>query len=190
MKAPAKQFDAGSANGMEQEPNLLPASSSLTRRLSLQKRPGRLSCVRPEASGGSSTTSSSRDQGHPEIRVRLPACLETGSEAMAAIRKWMTFHDHQRPDLILGSTPSAPVCRQGQIIKDPDQQVQRIASITPDIVQEANWCSQGWIGVQMAVPSGQCDAPDLRLLELLGGCRWPQGRRSSPAGCACRAPET
>ena len=32
-----------------------------------------------------------------EIRMLLPACLETGPEAKAGIRKRMTFYNHHRP---------------------------------------------------------------------------------------------
>lgn len=37
---------------------------------------------------------------------------ETGSETKAAIRKWMTFCNHQRPHSALGGKPPAPACWQ------------------------------------------------------------------------------
>ena len=45
----------------------------------------------------------------PEIRMRLPAARATGSETKAAIRKWMTFYNHQRPHSALGGQPPALV---------------------------------------------------------------------------------
>ncbi|WP_371398838.1 IS3 family transposase [Marinovum algicola] len=52
---------------------------------------------------------------------------ETGSETKAAIRKWMTFYNHQRPHSALGGQPPALVYWQRNDINQPDQQVQRVA---------------------------------------------------------------
>ena len=52
---------------------------------------------------------------------------ETGSETKAAIRKWMTFYNHQRPHSALGGKPPALVYWQRNDINQPDQQVQRVA---------------------------------------------------------------
>ncbi len=52
---------------------------------------------------------------------------ETGSETKAAIRKWMTFYNHQRPHSALGGQPPALVYWQRDDINQPDQQVQRVA---------------------------------------------------------------
>lgn len=48
---------------------------------------------------------------------------DTGSETKAAIRKWMTFCNHQRPHSALGGKPPALVCWQRNDINQPDQQV-------------------------------------------------------------------
>lgn len=52
---------------------------------------------------------------------------ETGSETKAAIRKWMTFYNHQRPHSALGGKPPALVYWLRNDINQPDQQVQRVA---------------------------------------------------------------
>ena len=52
---------------------------------------------------------------------------ETGSETKAAIRKWMTFYNHQRPHSALGGRSPALVYWQRNDINQPDQQVQRVA---------------------------------------------------------------
>jgi len=52
---------------------------------------------------------------------------ETGSETKAAIRKWMTFYNHQRPHSALGGQPPALVYWQRNDINQPDRQVQRVA---------------------------------------------------------------
>ncbi|WP_245271052.1 IS3 family transposase [Hoeflea phototrophica] len=52
---------------------------------------------------------------------------ETGSEAKAGIRKWMTFYNHQRPHSALGGRPPAVVYWLGKDETQPDQQVQRVA---------------------------------------------------------------
>ncbi|MBC7147682.1 MAG: IS3 family transposase [Thioclava marina] len=52
---------------------------------------------------------------------------ETGSETKAAIRKWMTFYNHQRPHSALGGQPPALVYWQKNDINQTDQQVQRVA---------------------------------------------------------------
>ena len=52
---------------------------------------------------------------------------ETGSETKEAIRKWMTFYNHQRPHSALGGQPPALVYWQRNDINQPDQQVQRVA---------------------------------------------------------------
>ncbi|QPZ92087.1 IS3 family transposase [Thioclava electrotropha] len=52
---------------------------------------------------------------------------ETGSETRAAIRKWMTFYNHQRPHSALGGKPPALVYWQRNDINQPGQQVQRVA---------------------------------------------------------------
>ena len=52
---------------------------------------------------------------------------ETGSETKAAIRKWMTFYNRQRPRSALGGKPPALVYWQRNDINQPDQQVQRVA---------------------------------------------------------------
>jgi len=52
---------------------------------------------------------------------------ETGSETKAAIRKWMTFYNHQRPHSALGGKPPALVYWQRNVINQPDQQRQLLA---------------------------------------------------------------
>ncbi|WP_246832094.1 IS3 family transposase [Thioclava sp. F36-7] len=52
---------------------------------------------------------------------------ETGSETKAAIRKWMTFYNHQRPHSALGGKPPALVYWQRNDINQSGQQVQRVA---------------------------------------------------------------
>ena len=52
---------------------------------------------------------------------------ETGSEMKAAIRKWMTFYNHQRPHSALDGQPPALVYWQRNDINQPNQQVQRVA---------------------------------------------------------------
>ncbi|WP_156529555.1 IS3 family transposase [Marivivens sp. JLT3646] len=52
---------------------------------------------------------------------------ETGSEAKAGIRKWMTFYNHQRPHSALGGRPPAVVYWPRKNDTQPDQQVQRVA---------------------------------------------------------------
>ena len=52
---------------------------------------------------------------------------ETGTEAKAGIRKWMTFYNHQRPHSALGGRPHAVVYWPRKNETQTDQQVQRIA---------------------------------------------------------------
>ncbi len=52
---------------------------------------------------------------------------ETGSEASAGIRKWMTFYNQQRPHSALGGRPPAVVYWHENEINQPDEQVQRVA---------------------------------------------------------------
>jgi putative transposase len=52
---------------------------------------------------------------------------ETGSEARAGIRKWMTFYNHQRPHSALGGRPPAVVYWLRNETTNLDQQVQRVA---------------------------------------------------------------
>ncbi|MEI4261189.1 IS3 family transposase [Roseovarius sp. D0-M9] len=52
---------------------------------------------------------------------------ETGSEAKAGIRKWMTFYNHQRPHSALGGRPPAVVYWLRKDKTQPDQQVQKVA---------------------------------------------------------------
>ena len=52
---------------------------------------------------------------------------ETGSQTKAAIRRWMTFYNHQRPHLALGGKPPALVYWQRNDINQTDQQVQRVS---------------------------------------------------------------
>ncbi|MEB8388523.1 IS3 family transposase [Rhodobacteraceae bacterium KMM 6894] len=52
---------------------------------------------------------------------------ETGSETKAAIRKWMTFYNHQRPHSALGGRPPAVVYWLRNETTQPDQQAQRVA---------------------------------------------------------------
>ena len=52
---------------------------------------------------------------------------ETGSEAKAGIRKWMTFYNHQRPHSALGGRPQAVVNSLRKEETQPDQQVQKVA---------------------------------------------------------------
>ncbi|WP_290888516.1 IS3 family transposase [Hoeflea sp.] len=52
---------------------------------------------------------------------------ETGSEAKAGIRKWMTFYNHQRPHSALGGRPPAVVYWLRKDETQPDQQVRRVA---------------------------------------------------------------
>jgi putative transposase len=51
---------------------------------------------------------------------------ETGSEAKAGIRKWMTFYNHQRPHSALGGRPPAVLYWLRKDKTQPDQQVQRV----------------------------------------------------------------
>lgn len=73
---------------------------------------------------------------------------ETGSETKAAIRKWLTFYNHQRPRSALGGKSPALVYWQRNDIKQPDQQVQRVAYFTPDPVQETGSSSTSQSGRQ------------------------------------------
>lgn len=52
---------------------------------------------------------------------------ETGSEAKAGIRKWMTFYNHQRPHSALGGRPPAVVYWLRNDEPQPDQQERRVA---------------------------------------------------------------
>lgn len=52
---------------------------------------------------------------------------ETGSEAKAGIRKWMTFYNNQRPHSALGGRPPAVVYWLRNNRTQPDQQEQRVA---------------------------------------------------------------
>ena len=52
---------------------------------------------------------------------------ETGSEANAGIRKWMTFYNHQRPHSALGGRPPAVEYWMRKNEPQPDQQEQRVA---------------------------------------------------------------
>lgn len=52
---------------------------------------------------------------------------ETGSQAKAGIRKWMTFYNHQRPHSALGGRPPAVVYWLRKNKTKPDQQVQKVA---------------------------------------------------------------
>jgi putative transposase len=67
---------------------------------------------------------------------------ETGSETKAAIRKWMTLYKNQRPHSAVGGKPPALVYWQRNDINQPDQQVQSVAYITPDPVQETESSSR------------------------------------------------
>ncbi len=58
--------------------------------------------------------------GHPHM-------VDTGSETKAAIRKWMTFYNHQGRHSALDGKPPALVYWQRNDINQPDQQVQRVA---------------------------------------------------------------
>jgi len=52
---------------------------------------------------------------------------ETGSQARAAITKWMTFYNRKRPHSALGGKPPAVVYWQRNETMKPDQQEQRVA---------------------------------------------------------------
>jgi len=52
---------------------------------------------------------------------------ETGSEAKAGIRKWITFYNYQRPHSALGERTPAAVYWLRKDETQPDQQVQRVA---------------------------------------------------------------
>jgi len=52
---------------------------------------------------------------------------ETGSQARAAINKWMQFYNHKRPHSALGGKPPAVVYWQKMKTPQPDQQVQKVA---------------------------------------------------------------
>lgn len=52
---------------------------------------------------------------------------ETGSEAKAGIRKWMTFYNNQRPHSALGGRPPAMVYWLRKDETQPDRQMQRVA---------------------------------------------------------------
>ncbi|QPZ91213.1 transposase [Thioclava electrotropha] len=65
-------------------------------------------------------------------RTRKYECLylhawETGSETKAAIRKWMTFYNHQRPHSALCGKPPALVYWQRNGVNQPGQLAQRVA---------------------------------------------------------------
>lgn len=52
---------------------------------------------------------------------------ETGSEAKAGIRKWMTFYNHQRPHAALGGRPPAVVYWLRRDETQPDHEEQKVA---------------------------------------------------------------
>ncbi|MEC7763741.1 MAG: integrase core domain-containing protein [Pseudomonadota bacterium] len=52
---------------------------------------------------------------------------DTASETKAAIRKWMTFYNHQRPHSAFGGKPPALAGWQRNDINQSGQQVQRVA---------------------------------------------------------------
>ena len=52
---------------------------------------------------------------------------ETGTEARAGIRTWMTFYNDQRPHSALGGKPPAVFYWQRKTITQTDQQEQRVA---------------------------------------------------------------
>lgn len=52
---------------------------------------------------------------------------ETGSEAKAGIRNWMTFYNNKRPHSALGGRPPAVVYWLRKEETQPDQQVQKVA---------------------------------------------------------------
>ena len=60
---------------------------------------------------------------------------ETGTEAKAGIRKWMTFYSNRRPHSALGGKPPAVFYWQRNTISQTDQQEQRVAEKAPDPVQ-------------------------------------------------------
>ncbi|WP_417589672.1 integrase core domain-containing protein [Pararhodobacter oceanensis] len=73
-------------------------------------------------------------------RTLLCGCVylqawESGSEAKAGIRKSMTFYHHTRPHTALGSRPPAKLYWLRANKVQVDQQVQRIAKITPSTAQ-------------------------------------------------------
>ena len=52
---------------------------------------------------------------------------ETGSQAKAAIKKWMDFYNQKRPHSALGGKPPAVIYWQKIETINPDQQEQRVA---------------------------------------------------------------
>jgi putative transposase len=60
---------------------------------------------------------------------------ESGSEAKAGVKKWMEFYNHKRPHSALGGRPPAVVYWQRIETTNPDQQVQKVAKVTPEPVQ-------------------------------------------------------
>ena len=52
---------------------------------------------------------------------------ETGSQARAGIRKWMTFYNDKRPHSALGGKPPAVIYWRATEQNQPDQQAQRVA---------------------------------------------------------------
>lgn len=61
---------------------------------------------------------------------------ETGSEAKAGVRKWIDFYNHKRPHSALGGKPPAVIYWQRNEATQPDQQMQRVAQFTPELVQQ------------------------------------------------------
>lgn len=104
--------------------NLLPLSA---------RHHGLAAASRWTAKAAASTTASSNASCGPEIRVCLSARPEP--QAKAGISPRMTFNNHNRPHSALGGTPPAVFYRRVIEQIQPEQQVQKVAQLTPETVQ-------------------------------------------------------
>jgi len=74
-----------------------------------------------------------------------PHAWETGSQARTGIGKWMNFYNRKRPHSALGGQPPAVVYWQRIEQQQPDQQMQKVASIPVKPVQQMGSRSDIWL---------------------------------------------